>query len=106
MTPKDFNALLDRRIEKIRAVLASKELEYSSGRDRLHNFKVAARIDEETPKEACWGMAKKHLVSVIDMIKGDTLCTQDMVDEKVGDLINYLILLEGCFSDERGEWPG
>lgn len=85
------------RLEKIRSVLSAKGREYSSDTDMLHNFKVAARIDNSSPEAALWGMAKKHLVSIMDLIsaceRGETP-SAGMVDEKLGDMINYLILLE------------
>jgi len=52
-------------------------------------------VDDETPERALWGMAKKHLVSVTDLIHGRAEVTPERIDEKIGDMINYLILLEG-----------
>jgi len=97
---KRFNQLVERRIDRIRKVLRSKGGEYASDQDRLHNFKVAARIDDETPSQSLWGMFKKHLVSVIDLKNGTHRVTSHLVDEKIGDAINYLILLEALMVEE------
>ncbi len=102
MTPQDFDKLLAARLDKIKAVLSSKATEYAHGNDRLHNFQVAARIDDTTPEQALWGMLLKHLVSVSDLVKGRLQPTRSMVNEKIGDTVNYLILLEAIFA-ERGE---
>ena len=98
MLADDFNTVVSQRCEKIFRVLAVKAREYATTDDRFHNFKVAASLDGETPERALWGMLKKHLVSVRDMVDG--LGAMDcpeysLWDEKLGDFINYLVLLEG-----------
>ncbi|MGD1831013.1 MAG: hypothetical protein ACPKM1_15740 [Spirochaetaceae bacterium] len=99
MDDKTFNSLVHRRILQIQSTLTTKGKEYGQ-KDRLHNFKVAARIDEVEPEVAAWGMAKKHLVSVMDMIEGRQIPTRSMIDEKVGDMINYLILIEALLNEK------
>jgi len=101
MNQKEFDELLNIRITKIKDVLQSKGTGYSFNNDRLHNFKVAARITGQTPFQALWGMALKHLVSVEDLIEGRVENHRHLIDEKLGDLINYLILLEALFEDMR-----
>jgi hypothetical protein len=97
MKIQEFNKLLDKRIEKMRATLASKGKEYGVG-DRLHNFKIAGRIGGVSPELALKGMLLKHVVSVFDIIdmceKNEVEFSRAMVDEKLGDSINYLVLLE------------
>jgi hypothetical protein len=100
MDTKNFNDVVERRITAIRNVLAGKAKEYAIG-DRLYNFKRAAGILNTTPEKALAGMFVKHLVSVMDLIEGSIEPTQVMVDEKVGDTINYLILLEALFTEKR-----
>lgn len=105
MTSDDFDRLLDARLAKTRAVLASKAGEYASDRDRLHNFKAAGRIRNRTPVEALAGMWVKHLVSIEDLIddvnRGDLsrLKKPGFLDEKIGDAINYLFLLEALLTE-------
>ena len=99
MSPKEFEQMLDERLVKIRTVLSSKAKEYSSNDDRLHNFNVAARMIDTTPEKALKGMMLKHEVSVMDLIDwagglNNDKITLDVIDEKIGDTINYLILLE------------
>lgn len=101
MNNETFNTLLERRINLTCKVLARKSEEYSSSADRLHNFKRAAIIDNVTPAQALKGMYLKHLVSILDMIDSGEKPSQAWIDEKIGDSINYNILLEGIFSDEN-----
>lgn len=102
MTAEQFNHLLDERIEAIRRVLQYKAEEYASSKDRLHNFKAAALLQHCTPAQALLGMLSKHLVSVVDMVLTDSLGDKphpDKLNEKIGDAINYLILLEAIFKE-------
>ena len=107
MNIEDFNALVEERVNKIKSVLASKGKEYGIG-DRLHNFKVAGRIGDNTPERALKGMWLKHLVSVFDLIdacdqRDRSLLTRPIIDEKIGDSINYLILLEALLRERIGD---
>ena len=103
MKTDQFEKLLKARLVKMEQTLGAKAREYATDSDRLHNFKVAAGISETSVEKALWGMALKHLVSVIDMIEGRTAVTPELVDEKIGDLINYLVLLEAVFMEEQEE---
>lgn len=99
-----FNNVLESRILKIREVLSSKGREYASDSDRFYNFHVASRVMGCSPRKALWGMALKHLVSVIDLV--DERIPDSYVDEKIGDMVNYLILLEGLILEDGRESVG
>ena len=98
MDTAKFEEILEARLLSIKAVLGSKAKEYAIG-DRLYNFKRAAEIQRTTPQKALAGMLMKHLVSVIDLVEGSISPTEYMVNEKIGDAINYLILLEAIFKE-------
>jgi len=114
MKQKEFDDFLQSVISEIQTVLGSKGNEYSKDNDRLYNFKSAAVVDEETPEKALWGMFKKHLVSIKDIkdnverfdnaryTSGKILITKELVDEKLGDGINYLILLKALLYERFG----
>lgn len=95
----DFNDIVNRRTFKIKTTLDLKAEEYADGENRFHNFDVAARIKGITPEQALDGIMVKQLVSIFDMIDWSETApdkiTEELIDEKIGDLINYLILLEG-----------
>lgn len=94
-----FEDCIENRIRNIREVLLVKAKEYATEDNRFHNFDVAARILNITPEQALQGMLVKHIVSVFDLIEwaeiGTSMLTKQIIDEKIGDTINYLILLEG-----------
>jgi hypothetical protein len=102
-SPEAFAKILDARLAQIQTVLGHKAGEYAQGGDRLHNFRLAARVHGVSMQEALWGMALKHLISVMDLVAGRLPASKATVDEKVGDLINYLILLEAVFAEGRDD---
>ena len=97
MTHDDFNKLLLDRTNKTVNVLECKSKEYATSRDKLHNFKRSAAITGETPAQVCVGFFVKHMTSILDLVDAEARGGQPTVavlDEKIGDAINYLILLE------------
>ena len=100
MDEKRFNEVIERQLELSRNTLCRKAGEYSIGGDRLHNFNQAARVDNESVEKAIWGMAKKHLSCVLDLVHGDAKPTEGFLDEKIGDFINYLLILKAHFMNE------
>lgn len=102
MTGKEFSDLLQRRLNLTVSVLDNKAVEYATGSDRLHNFKQAAAMLRCTPAQACLGFMTKHLVSVFDMVETfPGTPTVEKIDEKIGDAINYLILLEALLKEQK-----
>jgi hypothetical protein len=100
MDAEKFNGILESRVDAIRYTLAAKSKEYAIG-DRLYNFKRAAEISRTSPQKALAGMFVKHLVSVIDLIEGNLPAAESIVNEKIGDAINYLVLLEAVLAEAR-----
>lgn len=98
MDAATFTKLLESRICKIRDTLVTKAAEYATA-DRLYNFKAGAELSGKGPKEVCWDYMVKHLVSISDMARGVRPATPASIDEKIGDAINYLILLEALFHE-------
>ena len=99
MNADQFNQVVDNRCNEIKRILTKKAGEYATDSDRFHNFNVAARIANTTPERALKGMMLKHEVSVMDLIEWADIApeklTEALIDEKIGDNINYLLLLEG-----------
>lgn len=102
MKREKFNILVEKRLEKIQQTLVEKGKEYQRNEDVLHNFNVAAKLGNTTREKALWGFALKHYVSFMDMmndVENGTIVKEDRIDEKIGDLINYLILAEASFKE-------
>jgi len=100
MNQKEFDQILSKRLSSITSTLAKKGSEYAMG-DILYNFNRAAQTLQTTPEKSLLGMLVKHWVSMLDMIEGKLPATETLVNEKLGDIINYLILLEAIFAEKR-----
>ena len=76
-------------------LLHSKHQEYAN-EDDFHNFKCAAKLQGVTPEQALIGMMDKHVVSVHDLVNNAAegrVIPEDLWREKIGDNINYLLIL-------------
>lgn len=99
MTSPDFNKVVEAQLERIKSVLVKKEAEYNLDADRLSVFKHGAGISEETPEQVLYGFMLKHIISVTDMINSKGTYTEELWNEKITDICNYLILLQGLLKD-------
>jgi hypothetical protein len=104
MNAQDFDAVVERRLELIKAILLKKRAEYApEGGDRLHNFNRAAAMLQCSPESALIGMWTKHIVSLLDIcdkVEHETPSIE-LIEEKVGDAVNYLVLLEAMLKDRH-----
>lgn len=107
MKAEDFNRLVEARVETSKSVLCRKAEEYASSLDRLANFKKCAVLMNSTPEKALLGQVSKHIVAISDFIEalesGGKPIPWDWWDEKIGDTINFMMLLEGLLR-ERWEY--
>jgi hypothetical protein len=94
-----FNAVVEKAMSLYSEVLLNKQKEYAT-EDRLHNFRVAASFQQCTVEQALFGFLAKHLVSLSDMVKSGETYTDERWDEKIGDAINYLLLLRAVVAEK------
>ncbi len=114
MKHPEFNKLLKEIIERTTGVLSAKSDEYSTESDKLHNFKRAGAMLNCSPEKALVGMWTKHIISILDIVdETEYKCGTevdcfpgfdpekyiDRLEEKIGDAINYLILLEALIKE-------
>lgn len=107
MTEQQFDKHVIERIEKIHHVLQIKAKEYLKNNNPFHNFDRASAMNDCTPERALMGMLAKHQISVLDLvddIDSGKLPNRELVAEKIGDHINYLILLEGLIYRRLSEY--
>jgi len=121
MQHKKFEKLLDETIKRIKDTLAVKNTEYATDFDKLHNFKRAGEMLQCSPEKALIGMWTKHIISLLDIVDeleckcGTQSCSFPAFDtgeyiatleEKIGDAINYLILLEALIKERKENVKG
>lgn len=98
----DFDCLAEDVYYRSFRVLTEKAKEYAIGEDRLAAFKDAADVLKTTPYRALLGMWMKHVQSLVDIVNRTqqrSYPTRAMLDEKILDAINYLILLRALFEE-------
>jgi len=69
---------------------------YQSKDDRLSYFIEHAKIMHITPERAALELSIKHFISIREMINGideGNIYSEEYIDEKIGDLINYMLFI-------------
>jgi hypothetical protein len=104
MKLEKFNEIVERRIQSIRDSLVKKGAEYARGEDRLWNFKRGASISKKSLPRTVEGYLTKHIASFYDIIddydKG-IHPSKELINEKFGDIINYMMLMEAVLLEEE-----
>lgn len=98
MDELEFDAIIRSRMFKCTKTLDVKAQEYAVV-DRLHNFRRAGAMLGCSPERALVGFLAKHLVSIFDIVDAIDLNKRpkpEVWDEKIGDAINYLLLLDAA----------
>ena len=106
MTRKQFvEDVVQRRIKLIQDVLQTKNEEYAGQEDVFKAFTEALPLSFHDTKQAvAWEFMVKHLQSrkliIEERAKTGKIPDEKLLEEKIGDAINYLILIEGMFKEE------
>ena len=102
MNTKRFNQLVEQTLKSTKKTLVKKGDEYSTENNKLHNFDRGAQITGQSREKVLFGMALKHHISIADIrdqVEDGKLPSIEMVEEKFGDAINYLILEKASIID-------
>lgn len=99
---KRFEQVVESRLQKVKDVMLVKGKEYRRNGNVYHNFDRAAAMLSQTRERALIGMAAKHIVSLLDIVDdldNGKVPSAAMLDEKCGDAVNYILLLEGAIKE-------
>ena len=106
MTRKQFvQDVVQRRVQLIQEVLEHKTSEYADKEDVFKAFTESLPLSFHDTKQAvAWEFMVKHLQSIKMIIeakaKSGKLPNEKVLEEKIGDAVNYLILIEGMFKED------
>lgn len=100
MSPTQFDESVRAQVDHCLELLCAKGAEYAPGTDRLAAFKKAAALQNCSQARAAFGMLAKHLVSVADMIETGEKYSGIRWNEKIGDSINYLLIIRAIIEEE------
>ena len=102
MTQGKFDGIVDSTCKSIVNTLSIKGREYTRNDNPLHNFEVGATMSGQIREKVLYGFALKHLISLADIrndIEKGKLPSLETIEEKFGDVINYLILEKASLID-------
>lgn len=99
MNQERFNEIVNKTVKRSTDLLVVKQAEYNLSKDRFDSFKHGAGITGWKPDQVLLGYLTKHLASIIEMINSDQKFSEEKIDEKIGDAINYFLLLRGLWED-------
>lgn len=107
MTRENFNKHVEAVFKRTEQVLVKKGSEYANDKEVFHNFNNSTGISLHNENTSvAWEFMTKHLQSIKDILSEvENTCltprfTKEMIDEKFGDTINYLILIEGMLREK------
>jgi len=85
---------------ELKELLFNKGREYAGDYDALGNFKSGLEIGI-TSKQKLWIFLDKHLCSIKSFIKHDKTFSNESIESRINDAINYLFLLRCLIAEER-----
>ena len=104
MNQEAFDCIVNNRIMAIKSIFTEKAKQYARG-DRLSNFKKAASFRGMSPEDILMGLVIKHFTAlddyVQDLTEEDIFMPIEQWLEKIGDVINYMILLEALVMERH-----
>jgi hypothetical protein len=89
---EEQKALFDDMVHELNELLTKKGREYASDADALANFKSGLDIGI-TPLQKAWVFGEKHLSSIKSYIKKGHVISNEPIEGRVYDAINYLFLI-------------
>lgn len=95
MKESEFDKIVKDTVNNCVETLVVKGKEYRRNNNPFHNFDKGVEITGLTREEVIWGFALKHYISIQDIktdLKKGISPSLEIVDEKYGDLINYLLI--------------
>ena len=105
VTGEEFERYFEARVQKCRETLIQKAKEYASDSDKMRNFNVVGRMLNIPPEQVAFHFMMKHFESLYEIIFNEREVSEQMWDEKVGDLLNYWFLIDAMWKKRRGLSP-
>lgn len=87
-----------------RPVMATKGEEYSRGEtDCNSNFKRVSEAVGSDPITVCYVYLAKHLDSIASFVKSGEVKSDESIESRIGDAINYLFIMASLIEERNGE---
>lgn len=105
MTNDRYNDTIDGFLGDSHKMASEKRIEYtiSQGEKDVHaNFKNVGKRLEIDPKQIIMVYLLKHMDSITNYVNTGTEYSDEKIEERISDAIQYLLLLVTLIVDERG----
>ncbi len=104
MTNKDFYELMKTTFANCEGIARAKGEDYTKGSaDALANFKEGGKALNVDPKIVCWVFMNKHYQAITNYIRTNGQSESEPISERIKDMINYLVLLQGIITEQAQE---
>jgi hypothetical protein len=105
MEKEKFIEESQKRMQKCLEVFERKYVEYSKHNgntddDYFYAFKSIGNLLKENPEKVAFMYMMKHFQSFIDIIYHNHNVSEEVFDEKVGDLLNYILIINGIKKEQ------
>lgn len=107
MNRTEFNKELEKLFDSIRQKFQIKGDEYATEESVFANFEKGSRVTGLPPELVLDGYLTKHYVSYRDMLDSifdGVRPTNELIDEKLGDIILYFILQKIMMEKNQLPW--
>jgi len=82
----------------------AKGADYTKGSaDALANFKEEGKNIDLDPKKVCHVYMNKHYQAITNFIRTNGQAESEPIAERIKDMINYLVLLQGLIVEEKND---
>lgn len=106
MTEERFDEVVEEVCEQVKQTLLIKAKEYRRQNNPFHNFDMGSQRSGLIREKVLDGFLLKHEISIADMtndLVDGKLPTKELLDEKFGDNIIYLIIKKASIIDKIEE---
>ncbi len=104
MTNLEFSELMQRTFDDCAKISKAKGADYTKGsQDALANFKEAGAGIGADPLDVCWIFMNKHYQAITNYVKTKGKSESEPIEERIKDLINYLVLLQGLIIENEAD---
>lgn len=107
MSNKDFAELMQKTFDSCATISKAKGADYTRGSlDALANFKAAGKDVDVNALKICFIFMNKHYSAITNYIKSNGQSESEPIAERIKDMINYLVLLQGLIIEKENEDKG
>lgn len=108
MNWKDFDMIARETLGASQKIMDAKAVGYADIKDRLSNFKRGGQLLDMRPIRYAMALMTKHVIALYDMVERERTIdiSPGNLDEKLCDIINYLILIKALTKEPGEEFMG